>query len=94
MDGYGADGAELQDGSSFLQRILGNADDGDTGGADAQYGHALLHQAVAGFCDAVNTAVQAMLAQAGETSDGLAATALTYSVDDSSARDLVVGAGG
>lgn len=88
-DGYDVDGAELRDGSSFVQLIIGNVDDGETGAVDAQYGHAVLHQAVAGFCDAMNTAVAAMLAQTSDTSDGLAATALTYSADDASAWNQV-----
>lgn len=92
MDGYDVEGAELHDGSSSVRQAVGNAE--DLGEPDAQYGHALLHQAVAGFCDAVNTAVQAMMTQAAETSDGLAATAQVYSDDDAAARDQVVGAGG
>jgi hypothetical protein len=92
MDGYDVEGAELHDGSSSVRQAVGDTE--DLGEPDAQYGHALLHQAVAGFCDAMNTAVQAMLAQAADHSDGLDATAQAYSADDSSARDQVVGAGG
>lgn len=92
MDGYDVDGAELHGGSSLVQQAVGDAE--DVGEPDAQYGHAVLQQAVAGFCDAMNMAVQAMLAQAAETSHGLDATARAYSNDDSSARDQVVGAGG
>jgi hypothetical protein len=92
MDGYDVDGAELHDGSSSVRQAVGNAE--ELGEPDAQYGHALLQQAVAGFCDAMNTAVRAMLAQAAETSRGLDATARVYANDDATARDQVVGAGG
>jgi hypothetical protein len=92
MDGYDVDGAELHDGSSSVRHAVDGAE--DVGEPDAQYGHALLHQAVAGFCDAVNTAVAAMLAQAAETSHGLDTTARAYADDDATARDQVVGAGG
>ena len=92
-DGYDVEGSELRAGSSQVQRAAGNAaNQGET--PDAEYGHPVLHQAVAGFCAAMNTAVEAMLAQAAETSDDLAATASSYSDDDASARNQVVGAGG
>jgi hypothetical protein len=96
-DGYDVDCAELHDGSSWLMRVLGDTGDhgmGDAAGEGGQYGHALLHQAVASFRTVINTGVAALRADVEATSAGLADTASSYSGDDASARDRVSGAGG
>ena len=96
-DGYDVDCSELHHGSSWLLNIVGGVEDhgmGDAAGDGGQYGHALLHQAVASFCTVINAGVAALRADAEATSAGLADTALSYSDGDVSARDLVVGADG
>lgn len=96
-DGYDVECSELHGGSTLLLRIIGGVEDhgmGDAAGDGGQYGHALLHQAVASFCTAINAGVAALRADAEQTSAGLEATARAYEENDFSARDLVVGAGG
>jgi hypothetical protein len=96
-DGYDVDCAELHHGSSWLLRVFDGVEDhgmGDAAGDGGQYGHALLHQAVASFCTVINAGVAALRADLEATSSGLTATALSYSDSEVSARDLVVGADG
>jgi len=96
-DGYDVDSAELHDGSSWLMRVLGDGPDhgmGDAAHDGAQYGHALLNQAVENFRTVINTGVAALRADVESASTGLADTAATYAGDDAAARDRVRGAGG
>lgn len=92
-DGYDVDCSELHGGSDLLMRIVGGVEDhgmGDAAGEGGQYGHVLLHQAVAAFCAAINAGIAALRAEAEQTSAGLAATAAAYEEDDASVRERLV----
>src|ERR1700741_508960 len=95
-DGYDVDCAELHDGSSWLMRVVGDGDHGmgDAAGEGGQYGHALLHQAVASFRTVIDAGIAALRADVEATSAGLADTADGYAGDDATARDRVSVDGG